>query len=143
MFLGEFEVRLDPQGRIAIPAKFREELSGGFVLARGIDGCITAYPVEEWNKVYKRVSSLPSNLRKARRMRRITFSGAFNAEMDRQGRVLLPQRLRQAAGIDKEEVLISGAGDYFEIWSKARWEREGAPSDEDWQIAESLEERNE
>ncbi len=141
IFLGEYEHRVDPQGRISIPSRFRDSFRGGIILARGYDRCIVAYTPSEWANVANHIASMPITQNKARRMMRLTFSGAFQLQPDRQGRVPLPPPLRQYAGA-QEEVMVVGAGRYLEIWDKELWARERALLDETaWQIAEKLEER--
>ena len=129
--LGKFEGRIDPQGRLVIPQKFRDALAlgQGLVLARGMDPCIDAYPPQEWEEFKKRFSQFSRFDEAARRVGRHIFSTAFNALADRQGRILLPQDLRQHAGIN-DEIVIVGHDAYFEIWSPQRWlEEEGKVPD--------------
>ncbi len=132
---------MDPQGRVVIPQRFRETLILGVVLARGVDGCIEAYPPKEWEEVSSRVKSFSPYDENARKLRRLTFSGAFAAALDRQGRALLPQGLRQFADI-AEEVVITGQDTYFEIWSPDRWAAEEAEGANLPQIAQALEKGN-
>ncbi len=120
MFLGEFEHIIDEKGRVAIPARFREELGEGFVLTRGFDLCLQAFPYPIWQQLSERVSKLPFANAEARNMRRILFSLAAEVEIDRQGRILIPQNLREYAGL-AEQVVISGMNTYFELWSGERW----------------------
>lgn len=120
MFLGEFEHIIDEKGRVAIPARFREELGEGFVLTRGFDPCLQAFPYPIWQQLSERVSKLPVANVEARNMRRILFSMAAEVEIDRQGRILIPQNLREYAGL-AEQVVISGMNTFFELWSGARW----------------------
>ena len=141
MFLGTFEGRVDPQGRVVVPQRFRQPLQGGVVLARGVDGCIEAYPHTEWQSVTARVEQFSPYNRNARVLRRLTFSGAFTAILDRQGRALLPSGLRQFAGID-EEVVMTGENSYFEIWSPERWAEQEAQGANLAEIAEALEKGN-
>ncbi len=141
MFLGEYEYKIDPKGRVAIPPKFRGEFWEGIVLARGFDRCINAYPPSIWKEISESFSTLPIARSKERRMRRVIFASAFSLELDEQGRVLLPPPLRQYAEI-KENVVIAGANNYLEIWSKKLWDEEQALMEEQaWQIAEGMETR--
>lgn len=136
IFSGEYEHRIDSQGRIAIPARFRGAFADGVVLARGYDACITAYPVSEWNRLAEVLDDLQATSADARRLYRITFGGAFPTDLDRQGRALVPAGLRQYAGIS-ENVVTVGAGKYLEIWSSERWRTERQSLDaEAAQIAE-------
>ncbi|WP_129628174.1 division/cell wall cluster transcriptional repressor MraZ [Candidatus Oscillochloris fontis] len=120
MFLGEFEHSIDDKGRVAIPARFREDLSEGMVLTRGFDACLQAFPRSIWQQLAQKVSSLSLGSPEARTLRRMLFSNAAEVEIDRQGRILVPQNLREYAGL-AEQVVISGMDTYFEIWATDRW----------------------
>ncbi len=138
MFLGESTKKIDEKGRVPLPPRFRGELKEGMVLNRGVDQCIRIYPLSEWEKEKSKVSALPSNHR-GRAYRRFIFAGAFNAEMDRIGRVPIPQLLRQYAGI-KDDVVVTGQDVFIELWAPELWQSETKSfEDEAWQIAESLE----
>ena len=123
MFLGEFKYAIDVKGRIFIPAKFREALGEKFVITRGIDACLSVYPESEWEKYTSKINDLPPA--QARRIRRFVYAGAAEAEIDAHGRTVIPQNLREYAGIDND-VYITGAGSYIEIWSASGWESEKA-----------------
>jgi MraZ protein len=141
MLLGQYEYQIDQKGRIAIPPKLRKEFQGGLVITRGFDKCMVAYPLTEWRKISENFSNLPNTRDKNRRLTRITFSGAFQVEIDGQGRVALPRPLRQYAQI-KETVMMAGGNTYLEIWSKELWEQEQLLMDEQaWQLAEGMEPR--
>jgi MraZ protein len=142
MFIGEFEYRVDEKGRVPIPPKFRIELKEeGVVLAQGMDKCINIYPLSEWNKIASSLTSSPIIQSKLRRLNRTLFSSAFNAEIDAQGRISVPGKLKQYAGIS-DEVVIAGVSAYLELWSKVQWEAERATSQSEiWQTIESLEKR--
>ncbi len=141
MFLGEHEYRVDVKGRSPLPPKYREELRDGLVLTAGPEKCIVAYSSSEWAKLASNLtggSIVPSKLR---RLNRAVFASAYNAVVDGQGRVALPQVLRDHAGI-VDEVVVAGANTYFEIWNKQAWQAEKAESQEQaFQIIESLEQR--
>ena len=119
-FHGEYQHRIDPQGRVAIPARYREEFSGGIYLTRGFDQCIWAFSPGEWEEYSSRYAAMSPNSRDARTLRRRVFGSTFDLELDRQGRVVLPQPLRQYAGL-QEEVVIVGAGTWLELWDGSRW----------------------
>ena len=139
MFLGEFEYKIDEKGRMPIPPKFRPELEGGVVLTPGIEKCITAYPLPEWEKLAATLTTGSVTPSKLRRLNRAIFATAFSLNIDGQGRIALPISLRQYAGIEAE-VVIAGVNTYFELWNKEQWESEKAISQEQaWQIIESLE----
>ncbi len=120
MFLGEFEHTIDDKGRVAIPARFREDLGERFVLTRGFEQCLQAFPRGMWEDLSAKVDRLPLGSPQARTLRRMLFSPAAEVEIDRQGRILIPQGLREYAGL-AEEVLITGMNTYFELWSGERW----------------------
>ncbi|MCJ7667654.1 MAG: division/cell wall cluster transcriptional repressor MraZ [Anaerolineae bacterium] len=121
MFLGEYSHTIDSKGRLTIPAKFRAELAQGMVVTRGLDRCLLVYPLPEWDKLAQRINGLPITQKDARTFTRLTYSGAIHCEPDRQGRILLPQYLREYAGIDNESVVI-GLYARLEIWNPIRWE---------------------
>lgn len=123
MFLGEYEYTLDQKGRVAIPAKFRGGFKPGLVLARGFEKCIRVFPLDEWTKTAEKLIALPIMEANSRRLNRSLFSSAFSLELDGQGRVLLPQPLRDYAEI-RESVVIAGIYSVLEIWSRENWEME-------------------
>jgi MraZ protein len=139
MFLGEFIHIIDDKGRLTIPAKFRAGLAVGLVVTRGIDPCLAIYPLEEWERLAKQVSELPMTDRRARAFRRLVFANASDAVPDKQGRILIPPRLREYAKFD-EEVIIAGLNNYIELWNPDSWTKErerveGADVDsEEWAI---------
>ena len=120
MFLGEYLHTIDDKGRLTLPAKFRAELATGVVVTRGIDKCLFAFPMAEWEKLAERVSNLPLTEAQAREFRRLLFSGANDAELDKQGRVLLPQYLREYAGLDGN-VIVARLNTHMEIWEPEAW----------------------
>ena len=120
MFSGEFEHSIDSKGRLTIPAKFRDDLEGGVVVTRGLDGCLWAYPRSEWEILAEKLAKLPTANKAARNFSRFMFSSAFDSIPDRQGRVLIPQKLRDYAGIDSETAVI-GVMNRVEIWNPAKW----------------------
>ena len=136
IFGGEFDHRIDSQGRVAIPARFRAAFEDGIVLSRGYDRCIAVYTPDEWQKFAKEITDRPTTRANARRLARLTFSGAYSLELDKQGRVVIPTPLREYAEADDEAVFV-GAGRSIEIWSDERWAIERAELDEQAkQIAE-------
>lgn len=120
MFLGEYAHTIDDKGRLTLPAKFRAELAAGVVVTRGIDKCLFAFPMDQWNALAEQVSHLPLTESQARDFRRLLFSGAADAELDKQGRVLLPQYLREYAGLTGD-VIVAGLNTHMEIWSPDAW----------------------
>ncbi len=121
MFLGEFEHTIDDKGRLTVPAKFRDELEGGVVVTRGLDKCLWAYSRSEWEILAAKIAKLPTTTNQAvRNFSRFMFSSAFDSIPDRQGRVLIPQNLRNYAGITNETVII-GVMNKVEIWNPENW----------------------
>ncbi len=120
MFAGEYQHTLDEKGRVTIPARLREELGDRFVITRGLDRCLFVYPLSEWAKVEEKLRNLPFTRSDNRAFTRLFFSGAAELEVDRQGRVLIPQNLREYAGIEKE-VMIIGVSTRVEVWSEQAW----------------------
>ena len=121
MFMGEYDHTLDPKGRMIVPAKFRDELGERFILTLGLDGCLFAYPMQEWEQFLEGLKKLPGT-RDARQLQRHFLAGAADVEVDKQGRFLIPQRLREQAGLEKD-VLLVGVLSKIEIWSRERWEQ--------------------
>jgi MraZ protein len=120
VFLGEYEHNLDDKGRIAIPSRFREELGEGVVVTRGFDRCLMGFPRSTWEQLAQQVSGLSLGQGEARNLRRLLFSGAADMVLDRQGRILLPQNLREYAELG-DQVIVAGLNTHFEIWANARW----------------------
>ncbi|MBU5487570.1 division/cell wall cluster transcriptional repressor MraZ [Clostridium sp. MSJ-8] len=120
MFIGEYQHSLDSKNRIIVPSKLRDELGTKFVITKGLDGCLYAYPLDEWKKLEDKMKTLPLTNKDARAFVRFFFSGACEVEIDKQGRGLIPQNLKEYAAIEKEIVSI-GVLQRVEIWSKERW----------------------
>ncbi len=120
MFTGEYRHAVDGKGRIAVPARFRGQLADGAVVARWLDSCLAIFPMTAWSELAARVGSLPMTDPNARLLQRQLFSGAMETELDGQGRVLVPQGLREFAGLEAE-ALVLGSRDHAEIWAPARW----------------------
>ncbi len=122
MFMGEYHHSIDDKKRLIIPAKFREQLGDEFVITRGIENCLFAYPKENWEKITQKLESLPFTKKDARAFVRFFLSGATMAEFDKQGRVNITQPLTEYAHITKDCVVI-GTGDRLEIWSSEEWDK--------------------
>ena len=138
MFMGEYRHTIDEKGRIIIPAKFREELGQTFVVTRGLDSCLFVYPEDEWKQLEQKLKALPFTRSDARAFTRFFFSGATEAELDKQGRVNIPGNLRQFAKLDKECVVL-GVSTRVEIWSKHIWESYFSQSEDSFnEIAEKI-----
>lgn len=123
-FRGNYSHAIDTKGRIIIPVKFREALGESIVVTKGFDGCLYAFPQEEWEAFEDKLRALPLNNQDARQLSHFFIGSACEAEPDKQGRILLPQSLLAHAGIGKEAVVV-GMGGRLEIWSAERWERAG------------------
>ncbi len=119
MLIGEYYHNLDAKGRVSIPSKFRDDLGGTFVLSKGLDNCLYAYSVREWEGFQNELLALKGA--DAQKVRRFFFSGASECEIDSQGRVVLPPVFREYAGLKKELVII-GVSSRAEIWDKEKWE---------------------
>ncbi|OAB33914.1 division/cell wall cluster transcriptional repressor MraZ [Paenibacillus glacialis] len=138
MFMGEYQHSIDDKGRMIIPVKFRELLGTSFIVTRGLDHCLFAYPREEWALLEQKLKSLPLMKSDARAFTRFFFSGATECEWDKQGRVNLPGNLREYAKLDKECVVL-GVSNRMEIWSKPIWNEYYNQSEEAFNdIAEKL-----
>lgn len=120
MFMGEYQHSLDTKGRLIIPAKFREQLGAEAVMTRGLDNCLFLFPQSEWEILEEKLKSLPLTKATARQFVRFFFSGATESDLDKQGRIIVPQNLRGYAEIDKD-VTVIGVSNRIEIWSKDRW----------------------
>lgn len=123
MFLGEFEHALDDRGRIAIPAKFRAELTGGLVVTRGLDRCLFIWPMDGWRQIAQKLSQLSLMDADSRRIHRLLFSGATDTLPDRLGRILVPSFLRDYAEL-RDAVVVVGVLNRIEIWSRTNWQAE-------------------
>ena len=122
-FTGEFRHSLDERGRVAIPARFRPRLGGGATLARWLDGCLGLFPQDEWASLSERIAALPVTNPQARAFGRFMFSGAAEADLDRQGRVLVPGYLREYAAIASgSQAVVVGSHNRVELWSPTKWQ---------------------
>lgn len=139
VFLGEFQHSIDEKGRLIIPARLREGLGPRFVMTKGLDQCLFAYPLEEWRALEEKLKTLPFVKAEARAFMRFFFAGAAECEFDRQGRVLIPPALREYAALERE-VTILGVSTRVEIWSTELWQEYSRKAQADYEaIAEKLE----
>lgn len=138
MFIGEYKHNLDSKGRLAIPAKFRSLLDKGAVVTRGLDNCLFLYPKEQWQKIAEKLANLPISQAKARAFSRLMLAGAMDVDFDVQGRITLPEYLRQFSGLEKNTI-VAGLYDRLEIWDEEKWNKykQGAEN-ESTEIAEAL-----
>jgi MraZ protein len=121
VFTGEYRHSVDEKGRIAVPSRFRAQLEGGAFVSRWIDACLAVFPRGEWDALAEKVAALPLADASSRTFQRFIFAGAFEFDLDRQGRVVLPASLRGFAGLEGEAVIV-GSRDHAEIWAPARWD---------------------
>jgi MraZ protein len=138
VFTGEYRHTVDDKGRLAVPARFRAQLDGGAVISRWIDGCLAIHTRAGWDELAERVSGLPVTDAAARLFQRYVFAGASEAELDRQGRVLLPGFLRAEAGLETD-ALIVGSRDHAEIWAPTRWAEYRRAMDDPATFAQAIE----
>ncbi len=139
MFTGEYHHTLDGKGRVIIPSRLREGLGDQFVITRGLDHCLFAYPNSEWVRLEQKMKNLPVTKRDSRAFKRLFFSGAMEVEADKQGRILIPQNLRDYAGIEKE-IMFIGVSDRVEIWNESAWSQYFGEADNNYEeLAEKLE----
>ena len=138
MFIGEYQHNLDAKGRIIIPSRFRDELNTSFILTRGLDGCLTIYSLEQWEKMFVEINKLPTTKKAARQYVRMLTSTATECVLDNQGRIQIPSFLSKPVNIQKECVVI-GANDHIEIWDKATWNNYYLEASENFEdVAENL-----
>jgi MraZ protein len=140
MFIGEFNHTIDEKGRMNMPAKFRRDVKEGVVVTRGLDHCLFVYPKAEFQKMAEKLSQLPISQNKSRAIARLMLAGAMDVELDGQGRIMLPEYLRQYAGA-KKHVVVAGLYNRIEIWDEDAWrEYRTATENESDEIAESMHE---
>lgn len=126
--MGRYNHTIDPKGRLSIPSKYREILGEEFVVSKGMDGCLFVYANEEWKVFEAKLASLPLINQEARQFARFFLSGAQYVTVDKQGRILMPQDLREFAGLEKD-VVLAGMGSRIEVWSLDNWNRNNSQID--------------
>ena len=124
MIIGQYNYNLDPKKRLTIPTKFRNVLSEGAVITRGIDGCLFLYPQKQWNELADKLSKLPLSQSNARSFARVMLAGAMDVKVDSLGRILIPDYLKEYAKLNKS-VVIAGLYDRIEIWDEDAWKKYG------------------
>ncbi len=137
MFTGEYRHTVDDKGRIAVPSKFRAQLDDGAVVSRWLDECLAIHTKQGWELLATKVAGLPISDRGSRLFQRYVFAGAFEAELDRQGRVVVPGYLREWAGLEGEAVIV-GSRDHAEVWSPGRWDAYGRALEDPDELARAL-----
>ena len=121
MFIGEYKHAIDEKGRLAIPTKFRKSLAKGAVVTRGLDASLFLFPKEEWGKLAEKLAGLPLGQSNSRAFARLMLAGAMDVDLDKQGRIVLPEYLRSYATLAKSAV-IAGLYNRLEIWDEKKWE---------------------
>lgn len=120
MFLGEYEHTIDAKGRMAVPAKFRTQMDRGAVISKGMGSCLSVYTMERWEqKSDELVAGKSSD--ELRDFERRIYPSASEVELDAQGRIVIPAKLRTYAGLGSE-VTVAGVRDHFEIWDRTAWQ---------------------
>lgn len=122
MFVGSYNHTLDEKGRLIIPAKFREKLGEECMVTQGLDGCLFVFDMNEWERFAEKLRALPMIDADSRKFARYFLAGAAALEVNKSGRILIPETLRKAAGITQDVVLI-GVGARIEIWSREHYEK--------------------
>lgn len=120
MFYGEYQHNFDQKGRVIMPAKLREGLKDNFIVTKGLDNCLFAYSSIEWARLEEKMKELPLTDKDVRAFMRFFFAGAYECEIDKQGRVIIPGYLREYAGLTKEAYIL-GVSSRVEIWSSENW----------------------
>lgn len=122
MFIGEYHHNIDVKGRLALPSKFRGALQKGAVVTKGLDNCLFVYTKEEWKKLADKLAVLPISKANSRAFSRLMLAGAMDVDIDKQGRIVLPDYLRQYAGLAKKTI-VAGLYNRMEIWDEDAWEK--------------------
>jgi len=120
MFLGEYTYTIDEKKRLAIPAKFRQQLGKKAVITRGLDNCLFLYPMKDWKELAEKLAKLPLSQADARGFVRIMLAGAMEVNLDRLGRILIPDYLKKYASLQKK-VIVAGLYNRIEIWDEKKW----------------------
>ncbi|MFA6271946.1 MAG: division/cell wall cluster transcriptional repressor MraZ [Patescibacteria group bacterium] len=140
MFIGEYQHAVDDKGRLAIPIKFRNDLAKGAVVTRGLDNCLFLYSKDEWETMAVKLAKLPVSKSNSRAYSRLMFAGAMEVEIDKQGRIVIPDYLRKFSSISKK-VVVAGLYNRIEIWNEEGWEKYKQGTEKSAvDIAEKLEE---
>ena len=138
MLLGEYRHTVDDKNRVAVPSKFRSVLKSGAIITKGLDDCLFLYPKAAWHAWAEKLSKLPISQSKSRAFARMMLGGAMEAELDKQGRIVLPDYLKEYAHLSRQ-VVIAGLYDRLEIWDVERWQNYKQQTEKDSShIAETL-----
>ena len=138
MFIGEYKYNLDEKNRLAIPSKFRQFFAEGAVITKGLDNCLFIYTTKEWQKLVDKLANLPISQAKSRAFSRLMLAGAMDVALDKQGRIILPDYLKQFAALNKQ-VVMAGLYNRLELWDEKAWSKYQRVSEkESNQISEGL-----
>lgn len=138
MFIGEYQHSIDPKKRMAIPSRFRGDLGNKVVITRGLDKCLFVYPMKVWEELAEKLGNLPMGESGTRSFVRLMLAGAVDVEIDKQGRVLIPDYLKEYGELDRNVVVV-GLFNRIEIWSENKWNKYKSEAEENnEQIAEQL-----
>jgi len=138
MFIGEYSHSIDPKKRLALPSKFRKDLGNKVVITRGLDKCLFVYPLKTWKELAEKLGTLPMGESATRSFVRLMLAGAVDADVDSQGRVLLPEYLKEYATLDRS-VTIAGLFNRLEIWDEKKWNTYRTKAEENTdEVAEQL-----
>ncbi|MFC1598936.1 division/cell wall cluster transcriptional repressor MraZ [Patescibacteria group bacterium] len=139
MFIGEYQHNIDDKGRLAVPVKFRSKLAKGAVVTKGLDNCLFLYTKDEWEKLATKLASLPISKANTRAFARLMLAGAMDVQLDKQGRIILPEYLRKFSSM-KKKTIIAGLYNRLEIWDEQVWEKyKKGTEKQSGDIAEALE----
>ena len=138
MLIGEYQHAIDLKKRLAVPSKFRSELKNKVVVTRGLDKCLFIYPMKVWEELAGKLGTLPVGEAATRSFIRLMLAGAVDVEVDKQGRILIPDYLKEYAGL-KRNVIVAGVYNRLEIWDEDKWAayKKNAEKNSD-EIAEQL-----
>jgi MraZ protein len=129
VFLGEYQHSVDSKGRLVLPSRFRDRLERGLVVTKGQERCLYVFPIDKWDEEVEQVNNLPRTDRRSRNYARSFFGSASDQQLDGQGRIQIPQPLREYASLAKDVVVI-GVADRVEIWNVESWESVSGEADE-------------
>jgi len=139
MFIGEYQHNLDDKGRLAIPAKFRAKLAKGAVVTKGLDNCLFLYTAAEWEKLATKLANLTISKANTRAFSRLMLAGAMDVQLDKQGRIILPEYLRKFGNL-KKKTILAGLYSRLEIWDEDNWNKyKKGTEKQSTDIAEALE----
>ena len=138
MFIGEYNYNLDDKNILAVPTKFRKFFNDGAIITKGLDNCLFIYTKKEWDKLVKRLANLPISQAKSRAFSRLMLAGAMDVNLDKQGRMIMPDYLKAFAGLNKK-VILAGLYNRLEVWDEKAWSKYQVTTDKDSNdIAEGL-----